>query len=660
MGFKMTDILPPAGWPNVRQLETNEFATGGANGNMNEQAKSLAARSELLKQYAALPYKSKTGGYALNERIQLETGDIVRSTIASNVNNPNENMTGWVLINDSAQLIFKARALNSTIRSVLDRLGDTLSVKDFGAKGDGVADDTAAIQKAINYAQTLADSRQLPGVGLFNTAFPNIVFPKGYYKITSTLSLEGNRTFSIGSEDKAVIFGEGDTAIDLFTGTHVWKLYVKGLTFFNFNKVFNITSSNLDFAKWYFTECQVQRANLFVDAGSYALSRSTSVVFDRCDSQYAVKQFARLFCDTVSFSDCWLSLTGPGQALVYGNSLFSFKGCAFLPPGGAKGVGSAFIHLTDDNGAGGTVFDKNRGVTIDSCRLSNEGGNPPLVVADYATPAVNTSNGGPLISISNMVLIGFHPTAYELNGTETGVVQILKYPEAIAFSNCTFDALGNSNSYLAAKNSTLTVEPHNRFNIWLDAPSKRSAADSANSYAATAKIADSLRGFINNPDPAIFRNILEFGYIPVKDSDTEGTKKATLKLKTGWSGPLPGVTPITFMLILTGQDRYNLSSSAYAGSSVYIVSLTSVGGGFGVRNKIQATKLHGPAFSYGSDANADIVSIHFGVEDTGIDVSALAAEQTVTITFGANIRYGKAKIINYIERDGFYANKPYI
>ena len=92
----MTDILPPAGWPNVRQLETNEFAAGGANGNMNEQAKSLAARSELLKQYAALPYESKTGGSALNERVQLATGDIMRSTIASHVNNPNVNMTGWV------------------------------------------------------------------------------------------------------------------------------------------------------------------------------------------------------------------------------------------------------------------------------------------------------------------------------------------------------------------------------------------------------------------------------------------------------------------------------------------------------------------------------------------------------------------------------------
>ena len=123
----MTDILPPAGWPSVRQLETNEFATGGANGNMNEQAKSLAARSELLKQYAALPYESKTGGYALNERVQLATGDIVRSTIASNVNNPNENMTGW--------------------RQPNDLTGNPLVC---GAKGNGVFDDTLAIQECAD------------------------------------------------------------------------------------------------------------------------------------------------------------------------------------------------------------------------------------------------------------------------------------------------------------------------------------------------------------------------------------------------------------------------------------------------------------------------------------------------------------------------------
>lgn len=54
----MTDINPSPSWAAVRQLEVGEFALGGANGNMNEQAKSLAARSEFLKQHAAYQYNT--------------------------------------------------------------------------------------------------------------------------------------------------------------------------------------------------------------------------------------------------------------------------------------------------------------------------------------------------------------------------------------------------------------------------------------------------------------------------------------------------------------------------------------------------------------------------------------------------------------------------
>ena len=109
----MTDILPPAGWLNVRQLETNEFATGGANGNMNEQAKSLAARSELLKQYAALPYESKTGGYALGATVKLDNGDIVKSTVNGNTNDPNVDMTGWRFDDNTVESIADLLAIQN-------------------------------------------------------------------------------------------------------------------------------------------------------------------------------------------------------------------------------------------------------------------------------------------------------------------------------------------------------------------------------------------------------------------------------------------------------------------------------------------------------------------------------------------------------------------
>ena len=172
----MTDILPPAGWPSVRQLETNEFATGGANGNMNEQAKSLAARSELLKQYAALPYESKTGGYALNERVQLATGDIVRSTIASNVNNPNVDMTGWVKENSASQIFDESGLSQQDINDSSKLL--SANVLDFFTKSELAAwkndPNTFDASDAIIRAQTLSSGAE-------------INFPSGTFKITKQI-----------------------------------------------------------------------------------------------------------------------------------------------------------------------------------------------------------------------------------------------------------------------------------------------------------------------------------------------------------------------------------------------------------------------------------------------------------------------------------------
>lgn len=64
-------------------------------------------------------------------------------------------------------------------RSVKDKLRDTISIKDFGAKGDGVTDDTACIQAAINYMASI-------GGGILRV-------PSGYkFRYTSPLYIKAN------------------------------------------------------------------------------------------------------------------------------------------------------------------------------------------------------------------------------------------------------------------------------------------------------------------------------------------------------------------------------------------------------------------------------------------------------------------------------------
>lgn len=75
---------------------------------------------------------------------------------------------------DAEQISYTPPFTGSVATNVELKLAQTVSVKDFGAVGDGVADDTAAIQAGVNYVLSV-------GAVLF--------FPAGTYKITDTISL---------------------------------------------------------------------------------------------------------------------------------------------------------------------------------------------------------------------------------------------------------------------------------------------------------------------------------------------------------------------------------------------------------------------------------------------------------------------------------------
>lgn len=96
-------------------------------------------------------------------------------------------------------------ALSPVYRSIQDVLDEWVSIRDFGAKGDGITDDTAAIDRAIRqiYVRTLNNTA--PAVRR------TIKFPAGKYIITSNIVIPPNATIVGDGKNNTIIEGTTST-----------------------------------------------------------------------------------------------------------------------------------------------------------------------------------------------------------------------------------------------------------------------------------------------------------------------------------------------------------------------------------------------------------------------------------------------------------------
>ena len=126
-------------------------------------------------------WHSRVGGYQENECVVLANGDIVKSTIDGNANDPNVDMTGWEYNPVNLKLNTIANSIKRTLTEVV--YDQIIDVTWFGANGNWDKetqtgfDSTQAFQNAIAYLATLATRRKGGKRGL--------KIPKGSYLITS-------------------------------------------------------------------------------------------------------------------------------------------------------------------------------------------------------------------------------------------------------------------------------------------------------------------------------------------------------------------------------------------------------------------------------------------------------------------------------------------
>ena len=88
-------------------------------------------------------------------------------------------------VGDANDSTFTQSGTGAVERSVTAKLAEVVSVKDFGATGDGSTDDTAAIQTAIDYISDYTDDSGVQGI---------LLFPKGSYKVTAPIIMGKNVT----------------------------------------------------------------------------------------------------------------------------------------------------------------------------------------------------------------------------------------------------------------------------------------------------------------------------------------------------------------------------------------------------------------------------------------------------------------------------------
>jgi hypothetical protein len=118
--------------------------------------------------------------------VPSSTGTVIKSTdgggqfIATEAATLGQNV--WALLSSTKSSTSQVNYLapgSSTVREVSSKLAEQVSVKDFGAVGDGVTDDTAAIQAALTSAGNTDSSVLIPATSSFYRITDKLTIPNG-------------------------------------------------------------------------------------------------------------------------------------------------------------------------------------------------------------------------------------------------------------------------------------------------------------------------------------------------------------------------------------------------------------------------------------------------------------------------------------------------
>lgn len=208
-----------------------------------------------------------------------------------------------------AMIGFKQSGTGAVGITVHDKLREFISVKDFGAVGDGSTDDTSAIQAALTYitSQTTAGATTS---GALTTSYsgntPRLHIPKGTYKITSALTLG---SYLEVEGDQAIIKQYTDTA-DIFV-CDAYQLRIMGVQFVGGRYQISFYNQNTNSTMVAIENCQffLSRNYAINSYSSHATYThlSTDLSIYKCRF-IACNKVLNNCCDSAVIDNCWIQV----------------------------------------------------------------------------------------------------------------------------------------------------------------------------------------------------------------------------------------------------------------------------------------------------------------------------------------------------------------